>query len=82
MTEENYAKTFPRHPSILHYKLSRPTKDLPGFLKRYNEIYREEFPVRIMLDTYCTQDTKILAHALITYRENMKLVNPDIDVLR
>ena len=51
-------------------------------MRKYNEIYRQEFPVRIMLDEYCSNDTKILAFALFRYREIMKAINPNIDVLR
>ena len=68
-------------PSLKHYKHTHKLKDLKEFMESYIRDFDFEFKLWIMMDEYCTNDVRILAHALVKYRAKMKGLTK-IDIIR
>lgn len=70
---ENYNKRLEHLPDVDEYNTNNmKRKQYEAFVKWRKKHYRSEFWLPQILDEYCTQDTKILAFALISLLNQIK----------
>lgn len=79
----NYTAKLDHLPSLHHFDISVPVDKFLDLCQWYETNYGNiKFALPVILDTYCTQDVKILVHGLCIYRNLVKDKTNGQDIIR